>query len=163
MRSIFTSQRSLAYTTYLRMCSRRSIRLTLAALVVCGACGGDNTGPDGTRGPARVVLSNLKATSFINYVTLAYHVKNEGGDGQYTLTFWRVPRNVPNAAIVNFAGTADEPVTYPYETNVSLDIHSVPLDWIVVNNRGSDTGAWMRTQCIAVDAARPCPSSIAPQ
>ena len=145
------------------MRSRQSITLALVSLAICGGCGGESTRPETSRGPAKVVLSNLKATSFINYVTLAYHLKNEGGDGEFNLTFWRVPRNVPNAAIVNFAGTADEPVTYPYEENVSLDIHSVPLDWIVVNNRGSDAEVWRRTQCIAVDAARPCPSSIAPE
>ncbi len=145
------------------MRARNYITLALVAVVACGGCGGDSTGPDADRGPAKVVLSNLKATFHINYVTLAYDLKNEGGNGEYNLTFWRLTRNVPDTAIVNFAGTADVPVTYVFEENVSLDIHSVPLDWIVVNNRGSDTQDWTRTQCIAVDSALPCPSSIAPQ
>ena len=109
------------------------------------------------------MLSDLRATFHVPYVTLAYRVKNEGGEGAYHLTFWRVPRNGSNPAIVNFAGTADMAVSYPYEENVSLDIHSVPLDWIVVNNRGTDTTAWTRTQCIPTSAALPCPSSLAPQ
>ena len=142
---------------------RQFIIFSLVALAACASCAGDSTGLAVNRGSAKVVLSDLEATWHINYVTLAYHVKNEGGDGAYTLTFWRVPRNVPNAAIVNFAGTAEVPVGYPYQENVSFDIHSVPLDWLVVNNRGVDTTAWTRTQCIALDEARPCPTSIAPE
>lgn len=144
---------------------RRAILIGLSLIAACGAAGDSDsstpTTPIVSRGPAKVVVSNVVVTNSLQSATVALHAKNEGGDGAYMLEFWRYPLNVPNAAPAQIAATQATPITYPYEENLSFTLSSAAY-WVVVLNRGANTAVWTRSQCIVASSIFPCPSSLSP-